>query len=102
MFFVQIMIMDKQGGGNRCSDGQESLAATGREEVIQDSHHSPAEVTKLKEMLMQRDNEISIFLHGGGVYSCVQTLCDAIIYMKTISVSACFSMRYIIVGDSHY
>ncbi|XP_070698913.1 kinesin-like protein KIF6 [Pempheris klunzingeri] len=52
------MIMDKQSGGN--SNGQES--PMWREDVIQDGHHSPAEVTKLKEMLTQRDNEISILI----------------------------------------
>ena len=49
--------MDKQGQrGTGCSDGP----VTVRKEVTEDSHHSAAEVTKLKEMLTQRDNEISI------------------------------------------
>ncbi|KAM7376607.1 hypothetical protein PAMP_006330 [Pampus punctatissimus] len=52
---LKIMILDKKGGGLGCSDGQSSPAAE-----IQDNHHSVAEVTKLKEMLTQRDNEISI------------------------------------------
>lgn len=60
MFFVQIMILEKKGGGNKCSDGQELPAATVREDGIQDSHQSAPTVTKLKEMLTQRDNEISI------------------------------------------
>ncbi len=54
------MIENKQGGGSMHSDWQDSPAATVREEVIQDSHRSAEEVTKLKEMLTQRDNEISI------------------------------------------
>ncbi|XP_051249392.1 kinesin-like protein KIF6 isoform X1 [Dicentrarchus labrax] len=57
---LRMMIMDKHGGGNGRSDG--SPAETVREEVIQDSYHSAAEVTKLKTMLKQRDNEISILV----------------------------------------
>lgn len=58
------MIMDKDGQrGNRRSDGPESPAAAVSEEVIQDSHHSAAEVTKLKKMLRERDDEISILWH---------------------------------------
>lgn len=60
MFFVQVMIMAK----NRHNDRQEPPATSVREEVVQDSHHSAAEVTKLKEMLKQRDNEISILWYG--------------------------------------
>ncbi|XP_031177268.1 kinesin-like protein KIF6 isoform X1 [Sander lucioperca] len=56
------MIMNKQGGGNRHSDGQASPAATVREAVIQDSNHSAVEMTRLKEMMAQRDNEISILV----------------------------------------
>ncbi|XP_044022940.1 kinesin-like protein KIF6 isoform X2 [Siniperca chuatsi] len=56
---LKVMIMDKQGGGKRHRDGQESPV---REEVIQDSHHTAAEVTRLKEMLTQRDNENSILI----------------------------------------
>ncbi|XP_076605030.1 kinesin-like protein KIF6 [Chaetodon auriga] len=60
---LKIMIMDKQGQrGNRRNDGQESPAATVSEEVVQDSLHSAADVTKLKKMLRERDNEISILL----------------------------------------
>ncbi|XP_050934267.1 kinesin-like protein KIF6 [Lates calcarifer] len=59
---LKMMILDKQSGGNKRNDGQESPAATKREEVTQDSHHSAAQVTKLKEMLTQRDNEISILV----------------------------------------
>lgn len=62
------MILDKQSGGNKRNDGQESPAATKREEVTQDSHHSAAQVTKLKEMLTQRDNEISILWHGAAKF----------------------------------
>uniref|UniRef100_A0A3P8RYJ9 Kinesin family member 6 n=1 Tax=Amphiprion percula TaxID=161767 RepID=A0A3P8RYJ9_AMPPE len=48
------------------SDGQESPAATGmQEEKEENSHHSAAEVDKLKEMLQQRDNEISPQLSMG-------------------------------------
>ncbi|XP_054470457.1 kinesin-like protein KIF6 [Anoplopoma fimbria] len=57
---LKIMIMDKQSGGNRHSDGQASPAATVA--VIQESHHCAAEVTKLKEMMTQRDNEISVLV----------------------------------------
>ncbi|XP_078134394.1 kinesin-like protein KIF6 [Sander vitreus] len=56
------MIMNKQDGGNRHSDGRASPAATVREAVIQDSNHSTAEMTRLKEMMAQRDNEISILV----------------------------------------
>ncbi|XP_044230917.1 kinesin-like protein KIF6 [Thunnus albacares] len=59
---LKIMILDKQGRGNRCSDGQASPAVIVREGEIQDNHRSAAEVTKLKEMLTQRDNEISILV----------------------------------------
>ncbi|XP_047467305.1 kinesin-like protein KIF6 [Mugil cephalus] len=56
---LKILILDSQGGKNGCSDGQESTA---RKEEIHESHHSAVEVTKLKEMLRQRDNEISILV----------------------------------------
>ncbi|XP_039992325.1 kinesin-like protein KIF6 isoform X2 [Xiphias gladius] len=59
---LKIMILEKKGGGNKCSDGQELPAATVREDGIQDSHQSAPTVTKLKEMLTQRDNEISILV----------------------------------------
>ena len=56
-----MVIMGEQGQrGNSSGEKQESPAATVSEEVIQNSHHSTAEVNKLKEMLMQRNNEISI------------------------------------------
>ncbi|XP_031733716.1 kinesin-like protein KIF6 isoform X1 [Anarrhichthys ocellatus] len=55
---LKIMIMDKQSGGHRHGDGQASPAA----KVIQESPHSAAEVTKLKEMMTQRDDEISILV----------------------------------------
>ncbi|XP_071327412.1 kinesin-like protein KIF6 isoform X2 [Trachinotus anak] len=58
---LKIMILDKQHGGNQCIHGQESPAAA-RDEVIEDSHHSAAKVAKLKELLTQRDNEISILV----------------------------------------
>uniref|UniRef100_A0A8C9YPQ8 Kinesin family member 6 n=1 Tax=Sander lucioperca TaxID=283035 RepID=A0A8C9YPQ8_SANLU len=47
-------------------DGQASPAATVREAVIQDSNHSAVEMTRLKEMMAQRDNEIrlDLFLSG--------------------------------------
>ncbi|XP_054861520.1 kinesin-like protein KIF6 [Amphiprion ocellaris] len=60
---LKTMILDKQVRRNRHSDGQESPAATGmQEEKEENSHHSAAEVDKLKEMLQQRDNEISILV----------------------------------------
>ena len=56
-----MVIMGKQGQrGNSLGDKQESPAATVSEEVIQNSYPSTAEVKKLKEMLVQRNNEISI------------------------------------------
>lgn len=54
------MIPAKQGEGNRHSDGQYSPATAVQKEVMQDAQHNAAEVTRLKEMLTQRDNEISI------------------------------------------
>ncbi|KAL6105089.1 kif6 [Pungitius sinensis] len=54
------MIMDKQSAGNRQSDGEASPATTAA--VLQNSPCSAAEVTKLKEMMTQRDNEISILV----------------------------------------
>ncbi|XP_037342748.2 kinesin-like protein KIF6 isoform X3 [Pungitius pungitius] len=57
---LKIMIMDKQSAGNRQSDGEASPATTAA--VLQNSPCSAAEVTKLKEMVMQRDNEISILV----------------------------------------
>ncbi|XP_010734716.2 kinesin-like protein KIF6 isoform X1 [Larimichthys crocea] len=60
---LKVMLMDKQGQRrNRCSDEQESPAATVSEEVIEDSHHSATEVTELKKTLTQRNNEISILV----------------------------------------
>uniref|UniRef100_A0A3P8RW44 Kinesin family member 6 n=1 Tax=Amphiprion percula TaxID=161767 RepID=A0A3P8RW44_AMPPE len=64
------VLRDSLGGNcirrNRHSDGQESPAATGmQEEKEENSHHSAAEVDKLKEMLQQRDNEISPQLSMG-------------------------------------
>ncbi|XP_036928363.1 kinesin-like protein KIF6 isoform X2 [Acanthopagrus latus] len=60
---LKMVIMGKQGQrGNSLGDKQESPAATVSEEVIQNSYHSTAEVKKLKEMLVQRNNEISILI----------------------------------------
>ncbi|XP_034714773.1 kinesin-like protein KIF6 isoform X2 [Etheostoma cragini] len=56
------MIINKQGGGNRHSDGRASPASTVRETVSQDSNLPAAEITRLKEMMVQRDNEISILV----------------------------------------
>ncbi|KAJ4939732.1 hypothetical protein JOQ06_029169, partial [Pogonophryne albipinna] len=53
-----MMIMDKQRGGNGKADGKASPTAAERE----DSQQSAAEVTKLKEMMTHRDNEISILV----------------------------------------
>nr|XP_020464386.1 kinesin-like protein KIF6 isoform X2 [Monopterus albus] len=50
------MFLDKQSRASKCSDAQESPAAT----VSEDGR--TAEVSKLKEMLTQRDNEISILV----------------------------------------
>lgn len=53
---MQIIIVDKKRQiGSRFSDGRESPAATGNEES-----NSSAEISALKQMLTQRDNEISI------------------------------------------
>ncbi|XP_033966799.2 kinesin-like protein KIF6 isoform X3 [Pseudochaenichthys georgianus] len=51
---LKMMIMDKQRGAN----GKASPTAAERE----DSQQSAAEVTKLKEMMTHRDNEISILV----------------------------------------
>ncbi|XP_063353827.1 kinesin-like protein KIF6 [Pelmatolapia mariae] len=59
---LKVIIWDKKGGKNRCSDDKATPAATVREEEIQHSHQSAGEVAKLKEMLGQRDNEISILV----------------------------------------
>ncbi|XP_039897803.1 kinesin-like protein KIF6 isoform X2 [Simochromis diagramma] len=59
---LKVIIWDKKGGKNRSSDDKATPAATGREEEIQHSHQSAGEVAKLKEMLGQRDNEISILV----------------------------------------
>ncbi|XP_010780083.1 kinesin-like protein KIF6 [Notothenia coriiceps] len=55
---LKMMIMDKQRGGNPNADGKASPTAAERE----DSQQSAAEVTKLKEMMTHRDNEISILV----------------------------------------
>lgn len=59
VIFAQIMFRGKQGqrGGKR-SDVQESPAAKLKE--VPENCHSSAEMTELKKMLTQRDNEISI------------------------------------------
>uniref|UniRef100_G3PJ78 Kinesin family member 6 n=1 Tax=Gasterosteus aculeatus aculeatus TaxID=481459 RepID=G3PJ78_GASAC len=57
---LKIMIMGKQSAGNRHSDGEASPGNTVA--VIQNSPCSAAEMTKLKEMMTQRDNEISILV----------------------------------------
>ncbi|XP_042357157.1 kinesin-like protein KIF6 [Plectropomus leopardus] len=59
---LKIMIMGKQRGENRLHNGKASTEAAARETIIQDGHHNAAEVTKLKEMLTQRDNEISVLV----------------------------------------
>uniref|UniRef100_I3KU30 Kinesin family member 6 n=1 Tax=Oreochromis niloticus TaxID=8128 RepID=I3KU30_ORENI len=59
---LKVIIWDKKGGKKRCSDDKATPAATVREEEIQHSHQSAGEVAKLKEMLGQRDNEISILV----------------------------------------
>ncbi|KAI9540988.1 hypothetical protein NQZ68_035275 [Dissostichus eleginoides] len=55
---LKMMIMDKQRGGDGNADGKASPTAAERE----DSQQSAAEVTKLKEMMTHRDNEISILV----------------------------------------
>ncbi|XP_068436732.1 kinesin-like protein KIF6 isoform X2 [Clinocottus analis] len=57
---LKIMIMDQQSRGNRRGDEQASPAAAVA--VDPQSPRSAAEVTKLKEMMTQRDNEISILV----------------------------------------
>ncbi|XP_034381017.1 kinesin-like protein KIF6 [Cyclopterus lumpus] len=54
---LKMMITDEQSGGRRRGDGRVSPAA-----VDGESPRSAAEVTRLKEMLTQRDNEISILV----------------------------------------
>ncbi|XP_071376202.1 kinesin-like protein KIF6 [Centroberyx affinis] len=58
---LKVMIREKPAGGTGRGDGWVSPAAAVREET-QDSP-SPADLTKLKEMLTQRDNEISILVN---------------------------------------
>ncbi|XP_075303978.1 kinesin-like protein KIF6 [Odontesthes bonariensis] len=57
---LKMMILSKQGGRNGCR--KQSPTVTVKEEDIQVNHVSAAEVTKLKDMLRQRDNEISILV----------------------------------------
>ncbi|XP_020503678.2 kinesin-like protein KIF6 [Labrus bergylta] len=59
---LKSMIMYQRGGGDKPSDDKESPGATVKREDIEDVSHSAAEVTKCKEMLTQRDNEISILV----------------------------------------
>ncbi|KAM6969521.1 kinesin-like protein KIF6 [Tautogolabrus adspersus] len=59
---LKSMIMDKRGGGNKPGDDKESPGETVKREDIEDISHRAAEVTKFKEMLTQRDNEISILV----------------------------------------
>ncbi|XP_069578414.1 kinesin-like protein KIF6 [Brachyistius frenatus] len=59
---LKIMILDKHGRRNGHRNGQESPDATVSDEGIQKSQHNAAEVARLKEMLTQRDNEISILV----------------------------------------
>lgn len=55
------MIVDKHGG--------EESPAPAPGDVPGDSHRTTAaEVTRLKEMLTQRDNEISILWHGAASF----------------------------------
>ncbi|XP_029981840.1 kinesin-like protein KIF6 [Sphaeramia orbicularis] len=56
------MVLEKQDMGNRHSDRQVSPAVTVTQEDVKESQDHSAEVTKLKEMLTQRDNEISILI----------------------------------------
>ncbi|XP_074548303.1 kinesin-like protein KIF6 [Halichoeres trimaculatus] len=56
------MIIDKRDGGNSIYDVKQPPEATLRREVMQDSDQTAAEVNTLKEMLTQRDNEISILV----------------------------------------
>ncbi|XP_072220915.1 kinesin-like protein KIF6 [Leuresthes tenuis] len=57
---LKMMILSKQGGRNGCR--KKSPTVTVKEEDGQINHISAAEVTKLKDMLSQRDNEISILV----------------------------------------
>ncbi|XP_034531801.1 kinesin-like protein KIF6 isoform X2 [Notolabrus celidotus] len=56
------IITDKSDGGNNLCDVRQPPEATMRGEVIEASDHTAAEVSRLKEMLTQRDNEISILV----------------------------------------
>ncbi|XP_029350153.1 kinesin-like protein KIF6 [Echeneis naucrates] len=58
-FSLLKVMIHKQHGGSKHSD--ESLAPM-REEIIEDNHHSGAKMAELKEILAQRDNEISILV----------------------------------------
>ncbi|XP_041828622.1 kinesin-like protein KIF6 isoform X2 [Melanotaenia boesemani] len=57
---LKMIILEKEGGRNGHSDQRESPAV--KEEAIQLNPVSAAEEAKLKEMLRQRDNEISILV----------------------------------------
>ncbi|KAM3594601.1 uncharacterized protein V6R79_010711 [Siganus canaliculatus] len=48
--------------GNSRPDGQRSLTATGSKEETDNSHHGEEEMTKLHNMLKQRDDEISVLV----------------------------------------
>ncbi|CAG5866202.1 unnamed protein product [Menidia menidia] len=56
------IILSKQGGRDGRADEQQLPAATVRAEDTQVNHIGAAEVTKMKEMLRQRDSEISILV----------------------------------------
>lgn len=61
-FFLQSMILAKKGAETGHND-QRPLPTGSRENSQISNSSSAAELTKLKEMLKQRDNEISILWH---------------------------------------
>lgn len=65
-----MMILEKPGSGDSGCGVQVSQVAASGEGELQE-HHSAAEVTKLKEMLTQRDKEMSILWHNTVQHSLV-------------------------------
>ncbi|XP_028293180.1 kinesin-like protein KIF6 isoform X2 [Gouania willdenowi] len=59
---LKMMILNEQGGKNRCQDGKQPVAASVREDKVQHTQHIEADLDKLKEMLKQRDDEISVLV----------------------------------------
>ncbi|XP_055361584.1 kinesin-like protein KIF6 isoform X2 [Betta splendens] len=61
-FLLKRMVLAKQEEGKRHRDGHYSAATAVQKEGLQSAQHNAGEVTRLREMLTQRDNEISILV----------------------------------------